>query len=413
MSSGSAARAVRRGSAPRVDSSTLLEWRADLSHAVGSRRAAHSHRDSLLLVLRDSDGRIGVGEAAPLPGTSRESIADCQHVLAGLIDDLRAAPLDAEGWPELPDLSSLPAACFAFETAFGDLWAQKIRDESGDSQALSELLGGPSRARDLELNALCASVDEAVAAVGSGFRALKVKIGDAVFDRDRQLLRDLRRHVPRQTLLRADANGAYALAEAEAHLAVLAEFDLEYVEQPVAAGTGDLLRLVGSPVPLAADESLSVDDEREALLYMQQVPVWVIKPALFGLRAARRLALQAQQRGIDVVITHLFDGPVANAAAAELARSLPGNPRACGLAGHAVMAAWPELPLQAEASTGIPRVAVGPAVLLPHGGPGLGIADRAAFVATVARRSSSASASASKSASTALSASTSTAGKSI
>ena len=409
MSSGSAARAVRRGAAPRVVSSTLLEWRVDLSQAVGSRRATHSHRDSLLLVLRDAEGRIGVGEAAPLPGTSRESIADCQQVLARLIDDLRAAPPDAEGWPELPNLSSLPVACFAFETAFGDLWAQKIRDESGDTQTLSELLGGSSCARDLELNALCASVDEAVAAVGSGFRTLKVKIGGAAFDRDLPLLRDLRRNVPKQTRLRADANGAYALTEARAHLAALAEFDLEYVEQPVAAGSGDLLRLVDSPVPLAADESLSIDDERNALLHTPQVPVWVIKPALFGLRAARRLAVRAQQQGIDVVITHLFDGPVANAAAAELARSLPRNPRACGLARHAVMAAWPDLPLQVAASTGTAPAMAGPAVLVPHGGPGLGIADRAAFVAELARRSSSASAS--KPAAAAISASTSTAGK--
>lgn len=400
MSSGSAARSVRRGAAPRVVSSTLLEWRADLSQAVGSRRAAHSHRDSLLLVLRDSEGRIGVGEAAPLPGTSRESIADCRQVLARLIDDLRVAQPDAEGWPDLPNLSSLPAACFAFESAFGDLWGQKIRDESGDSQTLSELLGGSSCARDLELNALCASVEEATAAVAVGFRTLKVKIGSAAMDHDLRLLRDLRHHVPRQTRLRVDANGAYALPEARAHLAALAAFDLEYVEQPVAAGTGDLLRLADSPVPLAADESLNIDGEREALLHTPWVPVWVIKPALFGLRAARRLAVQALQHGIDVVITHLFDGPVANAAAAELARSLPRTPRACGLAGHAVLAAWPDLPLLAAVSTGTQRAVAGPAILSPHAGEGLGIVDRAAFVTAVAHRLNCASAATAESAST-------------
>jgi len=48
------------------------------------------------------------------------------------------------------------------------------------------------------------------------------------------------------------------------------------------------------------------------------------------------------------VVTHLLDGPVALAAACELARSLPGA-WACGLDRHAGLDAWPgmEVP-QAE-----------------------------------------------------------------
>ena len=56
-------------------------------------------------------------------------------------------------------------------------------------------------------------------------------------------------------------------------------------------------------------------------------------------RSARRrndvhwiLLLQEQGTDVAVVVTHLWDGPIALGAATELARALPGELLACGLA---------------------------------------------------------------------------------
>jgi L-alanine-DL-glutamate epimerase-like enolase superfamily enzyme len=93
--------------------------------------------------------------------------------------------------------------------------------------------------------------------------------------------------------------------------------------------------------------------------------VFVLKPAALGLLRAHEIGVRAQARGLDVVVTHLFDGPIGLAAACELALSLPRPPLACGLDAHAGLAAWPEVPVPQRRRDGLITAA---------GRPGLGIA---------------------------------------
>lgn len=378
-----------RVSAPRIAAAALHPWSGAVARPLGSRVQPVHSRAGLVLALRDPSGRIGLGEASPLPGMSPDTLADCAQVLKDVPALLGHAAQDDAGWPILPSLRALPAARFAFETAFADLWAQTQRDELGSSLTLAQILGGLANPAPIELNALVASIGEAQAAVQAGFRTLKWKIGGPDFTADRALLQTLRASLPTDVALRVDANGAYCVTAANEYLAALADLRLEYVEQPVAAGAWDTQALQSAGVPLAADESLLLPNERARLWATKQAVVWVIKPALHGLRGARDLALQAQAQGIDVVITHLFDGPVALAAARELAHSLQSPPRACGLAGHAALAAWPALPADAVAPP-VPRAfADGPEIragstrLHSHGGVGLGRVDRQAFLAAL------------------------------
>src|SRR4051812_26626164 len=93
----------------------------------------------ILLELEDEAGRIGVGEASPLPGTSPETLARVQEVLSGIAvrlgpagDDLSAdehvrralAPVDEA-------LERAPSARFALETALLD----RLGQARGDSIA--------------------------------------------------------------------------------------------------------------------------------------------------------------------------------------------------------------------------------------------------------------------------------------
>lgn len=57
-----------------------------------------------------------------------------------------------------------------------------------------------------------------------------------------------------------------------------------------------------------------------------------------------RLAKMAQHHGAAVVITHMYDGPVARAAAAELALACDAlgiRIKPCGLAAHPFLSLWP------------------------------------------------------------------------
>ena len=90
----------------------------------------------------------------------------------------------------------------------------------------------------------------------------------------------------------------------------------------------------------------------------------VLKPmALGGYQTCLRLAAEAKVLGLDVTVSHLFDGPVALAAAAHLALAVASRSRASGLDLHGALAAWPPVPVPLIGST----------TVLAGDAPGLGL----------------------------------------
>ncbi|WP_438020179.1 enolase C-terminal domain-like protein [Sorangium sp. So ce315] len=340
-------------------------------------------RWGLVLSLADEEGRVGLGEATPLPGFSPESADDDRRALAELPGPLgpielpggasaaRAAPEEAALAAEraLAPLSSrlrgVPAARFALETALLDLLGQRL------GVPVSACLGGHRPYAEVQVNgllttssALSEMLEGARALAARGVGAIKVKLrsrGEDGFARDLEALRALRREHP-EVELRLDANAAWSLDEAPRRLGSLAPLRPRFVEQPVAPA---LLHQLGAcEVPWAADESLAVEGMAERLLDAEGCAAFILKPAMLGLLRAHELGRRAQARGLDAVATHLFDGPVALAAACELALSLPRPPLACGLDAHAGLEAWP--------AVRVPQLRGG-GVVAASGRPGLGI----------------------------------------
>jgi len=175
-------------------------------------------------------------------------------------------------------------------------------------------------------------LQRAQALLAAGLRTLKIKLAsrtNAAFAAEAAALRKLVSKLPGDVEIRIDANEAWALGEARARFEALAEARPSFVEQPVAADA--LADLGRCAVPWAADESLRIAGMPDRLLDADGCAAFVIKPTLHGMLRAYDLGRAAQARGLDVVVTHCFDGAVATAAAAELALALPLRPRACGL----------------------------------------------------------------------------------
>ena len=334
-------------------------------------------RRGLVLTLRDDDGRTGLGEATPLPGTSPDDADSCERALREAASAL--GPLDpaAPGLPAAavrraltpldPLLAPLPAARFALETALLDLLGQRL------AQPLAACLGGPRPYAEVPVNGLAmasAGPDALLAAaralLARGVTCLKVKLrarGDDAFAAELTALTALRRELPPAALeLRLDPNGAWTPDEARLRLAALAPLAPRFVEQPIAP---HLLHTLGlAAAPWAADESLGLPGMPERLLDAPGCAAFVLKPAALGLLRAHQIACLAQARGLGVVVTHLFDGPIALAAASELALSLPAPPLACGLDAHAGLAAWPPVLVPQRR---------GPAAVTASGRAGLGV----------------------------------------
>jgi o-succinylbenzoate synthase len=300
------------------------------------------HREIVLFELRDPQGLRGWGEAAPWPGFGTETPADSLASLQEFAGRLRGSDVEPEelgrAWV-VPDGS--PAARAAMEGAMLDLAARQdgraLRDRLAAS--IGAVAAGPALSRVPVSALLVGDSPELVAAsaaraCAAGFRAAKLKLGTGPLALDLARLRVAREVVGPDFVLRGDANGAWSADEALTALAGCAEFALEYVEQPVAAGDLPGLRQLRghTPVRVAADEAATTGAVAMQLIDQELVDVVVLKPALLGgsLRALE-IAARARAAGIDVVFTHAFESAVGARHALQCAAAWGDDTRAHGL----------------------------------------------------------------------------------
>jgi L-Ala-D/L-Glu epimerase len=243
-----------------------IPFRAAFSHALAKREVG----EGVLLVLRDTEGRLGHGECAPRGYVTGETVAT---VLADLAR--RLPPLLGRRWDSFEEVvaeldaqaPSLPrdghAAFCALELALLDLAGQVFGRQAGEPLGVVQ---SPSVAYSGVVSA--GSVEAAVGACEQaqrlGVSRVKVKVGRSL-DEDLQVLTAVRETLGPTARLRVDANGAWDARTALERVTIFAVFELEGLEQPCAAD--DLQGLawltVRSPVPVIADESLvSIEDAR-------------------------------------------------------------------------------------------------------------------------------------------------------
>jgi o-succinylbenzoate synthase len=319
-----------------------LRLRTPLATALGPL----AFREGVLLSLRNAAGCTGYGEATPLPAFGTESLAAALDSLGACAHRLEGADLDEPeellGWIDRR-CPPTPTARAAIDCALHDLvareagrtmagWlAAKEHREPWPTVTVSALLSSRST-RDLEL--------EARRAVEAGFQTLKLKVGAATPSSDLERAAAVRRAVGPAPRIRADANGAWSPDRARSRLEALAAYDLEFVEQPVAAGDVAGLARVRreSPIPVAADESACSEPELRSVLEAEAADVVILKPsAVGGISRARAAAALARAAGVEVVPTSFLDGAVAVLCALHLAASLAGPLPACGLATSALL----------------------------------------------------------------------------
>ena len=332
---------------------SLAPIRMDLAQPLKTSRATYSAREGFVVRLKDEEGRIGQGEAMPLPEFGTGPLAACERVLHSHLEALRGrtirdvledveeavyALVQQEGAALAGEAPHAPAASHALEQALLDLAAQRHR------LPLYQLLsGGTAHSREVPVSALLRETSpEAIAAearqvVSQGFQTLKIKVAFGTLEDDEARVKAVRTAVGPDVKIRIDANGGWAsVAEAGRALDRLGWYGLEVCEQPVApTDLQGLWRLQRrAPCPLAVDESLASPDLLSTLLGEPPVVgVFVLKPmVLGGLLPALGLARQGAALGIESYVTCSIDGVVARAGATHLAAALPSAKYASGLA---------------------------------------------------------------------------------
>ena len=313
-----------------------IPFRAPFATAHGTLR----DREGVLLQLETDDGLRGHGEIAPLPGfggTVEDALpllAEAAPRMLGLVATYTLSSEAFGEWVERLPRPGVAAIYCGVDVAVYDLMAQRR------GWGVAALLAAEPRRR-VPVNATVGSAgrvkaaEQAAAAAAAGFGTIKLKVGmvtDAADEAAR--VAAVRDAIGPATRLRLDANGAWSREQAVAAIRACERYDLECVEQPVAAadldGMAALRREVAAPI--AADEAATDHRAVRRLIEAEAVDVVVLKPmAAGGLTRTRLAASFARRAGLPLVVTTALEAGVGVAAAAHLAAALAPS-HACGLA---------------------------------------------------------------------------------
>jgi o-succinylbenzoate synthase len=250
----------------RIEQIELREIDLRLKFRFETSFGAEQDRRVVLVSVRGEGGE-GVAEcvAGEFPGYSYETNDTAWGVLRDFIAPAvlgRDFATPAQLLHALRFVRGHNMAVAAVEMAFWDLWARSL------GLPLWRLLGGVRTEVPVGVSLGIQATPEAtaelaVAHVAEGYKRVKLKIKPGW---DVAVVRAVREALP-DTDLTVDANSAYRLVDA-APLRALDEFDLAYVEQPLAYDDlidhAELQRQLRTPICL--DESIhSAEDARKGL----------------------------------------------------------------------------------------------------------------------------------------------------
>jgi L-Ala-D/L-Glu epimerase len=264
----------------------VMEERFATAGVFAISRGSQTYTDVLTVEI-EADGVVGWGEAAGVDNAG-ETLESMSAQIAAVIEAVQ----DGARREDLASLLPSGGARNALDAALWDLEAKT----SGVSVA-DRLEARPRPlATAYTISVADPAVMAAAASRAAAYPLLKLKLcGEGDLDR----VRAVRLAAPKARLM-VDANESWGGLDLERHIADLAPFGLELIEQPVPQGQDSLLDGVKSPVPLCADESATDAESLDTLVgRYQAINVKLDKTG--GLTAALALADVARARGLAIM----------------------------------------------------------------------------------------------------------------
>jgi L-alanine-DL-glutamate epimerase-like enolase superfamily enzyme len=274
-------------------------------------RGGRSEYRTIWVRLRDDDGNVGWGEAAP-SGFYGETAETVGAALARYASAMPVDPFDIEeterGWESMLRINASARA--ALSGALHDLVGKRLGvplyrlwglDPAKAPRSTFTIgLDTPERIR--------LKVQEA-----AEYPILKIKLGT---DRDVEILRTIREATDRE--IRVDANCGWTVKQAIGMLPVLREFGITVLEQPLPpdqiAGLAEISRR--ATIPVIADESCRTAADIPPLV--GAVDGINIKLAKCGsLREALRMIAVARAHGMMVMVGCMIESSLGITAAAH------------------------------------------------------------------------------------------------
>ncbi|WP_458185649.1 dipeptide epimerase [Haladaptatus sp. NG-WS-4] len=289
-----------------------------LEHAFTISRGTQTTAENVVVRVKDDAGNVGIGGAAPSEHYG-ETAATVETVLPDLLDVVESVDdphaLDRIEREMRETVNRNPAARCAVSIALHDLVAKRADLplyrywglDPADTVETSFTIG---------IDTTETMREKTAEAVNAGYSTLKVKVGT---DRDEEIVGMIRDAAPDATI-RVDANEAWSPREAVRKIDALAEYGVEFVEQPVPAENPDGMRFVRerAALPIAADEScITLEDVPRIAGQADIANLKLMKCG--GLREAMRMIHTANAHGLEVMLGCMVESNASIAAACHLA----------------------------------------------------------------------------------------------
>lgn len=288
-----------------------LHWEPITLELKTTFRVAHGASDQRHNVLVYLDDGVGEAAAVPYYGETQEGIIEYLKSVPDLGDDL----FDMDNVLARRPAGSR-AARSAIDEALHDLWGKKL------GQPLYKLFG--LNPQNIPLTSFTIGMDDprvmAEQAKASGHPILKIKLGG---EEDEARIKAIR--AATNSKLRVDANAGWSREEALRIIPRLVEYDLEFIEQPLAVDDvdgyfwlKDELRARRIDIPIFADETAkSSRDVAKLAGAIDGVVVKTMKSE--GIREMMRMIHTARAHDMQIMLSCMVESSVGVTAAAHLA----------------------------------------------------------------------------------------------
>lgn len=276
---------------------------------------AHDSRDvqpTLIVELRDGDYR-GFGEATATRyyGITMDGMVSALEALRSHIETYIITDPEAFWAAMHPHLANNPFALCALDQASWDLWAKK------QQQPLYKLwnldpANSPLTNYTIGLDTPERMVDKMQELP---WPLYKIKLGRP--ETDLSVVRALRAHT--DALFRVDANCGWSVDDTLVKSRVLADLNVEFIEQPLPADDWEGAKKVyeQTALPIIADESCIVEEDvARCAGYFHGINIKLTKCG--GLTPARRMIRQARDLGLRVMVGCMTESSVGISAIAQL-----------------------------------------------------------------------------------------------
>jgi muconate cycloisomerase len=295
----------------------------------GKGHLQHTVSPFLLVKIHTDEPHIGLGEVSCTPRWSGEDQVTAAHFIQTYIAPLlvgeEATDINRLSLKIKSAVAGNPFTKAAVEMALWDLLGKSL------NTPVYKLLGGAIR-EFVPTKWSVSGVEPAQAAdiarwaVAQGFTCMKVKVGgDLAADLAR--VRAVREAVGPGVRLGVDANGGWPTYIAADMIKRLREFDIFFIEQPIAPGDNAALANLRqrAKAPIVADESLYTPQDAIALARAGAADLFSLYIGKSGgIAVARQIAAIAESAGIGCTVGSNLEMGIGSAAMIHLALATSG-----------------------------------------------------------------------------------------